>query len=335
MSDTAEEQKNKSKAAPTAEFLRRYVFFAVKSGEVARTNPYKSSFSTGRSGLAFGNMQHDTRKSSENIRAQTYFRKILDAEVALQHLTTVKADKIYNIALNNPGSLKNTKDKDLIDAALMRHHVLIDQADQERLDEVMIEVERAMKAAERNPNGPGELNRNDPNLGFIAELAMWSNRGSGLIETSEYLEKMSDINRVDWEKGYLSQQEQFTRKKHPNRKKESFPGWLKKVDRAIKDAEQGTRPRPNPKPGAKPIAEQLGAMHPYGGPKGSSGVVAYLIEGDSITLRFVDRATLYVYDAQRPGHAAVQEMQRLAKRGRGLTTYINQHVRKNYAQKVG
>ena len=62
--------------------------------------------------------------------------------------------------------------------------------------------------------------------------------------------------------------------------------------------------------------------------------MAYLIEGDTITLRFVDRPTLYVYDADRPGVAAVQEMQRLAKRGTGLTTYINQHVRKNYALKI-
>ena len=320
-----------SNKRPTHKFLKEYVRLAVKSGEVASTNPYNSSFSTGKSGLAFGNMQHDTRT---NERARTYFRRILDADIAAQHLSKAKADAIYTAALNNPKSLNNEADRALIDAALMRHHALIDKADEERLDEVMIEVERALSAAEMNPNGPGELNREDPNLGFIAELAMWSNRGRGLIETSIHIGKMPNINRVDWEKGYLSQQEQFTRKKHPNRKKESFSSWLKKVDRAIEDAEQGTRPRKEPTPGTQPTPEQVGAMHPYGGPNGSSGVVAYLIDGDTITLRFVDRPTLYVYDADRPGVAAVQEMQRLAKRGKGLTTYINQHVRKNYALKI-
>lgn len=339
MSDTREKQSVDSRAAPTAEFLKKYVFLAVKSGEVGKTNPYNFSLSTGDSGLAFGNMQHDTLKSNKNERAQTYFRKILNADVALGYLSQTSADAIYNAALHNPKSLQGTSDAESINAALMRHSTLVDQADEERLDEVMVQVERALKAAETNPNGPGELNRQNPNLGFIAELAMWSNRGRGLKETSEFIEKMPNITRVDWEKKYLSQQEQFTRKKAAKagkkKKKESFPGWLKKVNRAIKDAEEGTRALLDPKPTPKPTPEQAGTMHPYGGPNGSSGVVAYLIEGDSITLRFVDRSTLYVYDANRPGLAAVHQMQRLAKRGSGLTTYINQHVRKNYALKIG
>ncbi|WP_263264593.1 hypothetical protein [Pseudomonas sp. RIT-PI-S] len=213
----------------------------------------------------------------------------------------------------------------------MRHRELIKKADEERLDEVMIEIERALKAAEQNPNGPGELSRDNPGLGFIAELAMWSNRGSGLKETSDYISKMPTITRVAWEEGYLSQQRQFTKELNP----EDFSSWLRKVDRAIQDAEQGTRPRIEPKPGAEGTPNPAAAMLPYASPNGNSGVVAYLIEGDSITLRFADRATLYLYDANRPGLAAVQEMQRLAKRGTGLTTYINQHVRKHYALKIG
>lgn len=335
MSDVSKNSLVGSGTAPTAEFLKKYVFLAVQSGEVGNTSPYSFSISTGNSGLAFGSMQHDTLKSNKNERAQTYFRKILDAEVASGYLSQTRADAIYSAALNNPKSLERTPDADAVNAALMRHSSLVDQADEERLDEVVAQVELVLKAAEKNPNGPGELNRQNPDLEFIAELAMWSNRGSGLKETSKYIEKMPKITRIDWENDYLSQQEQFTRKKAAkagkNKKKESFPGWLKKVKRAAKYAEKGTSALREP----EPTAEQAGTMLPYGGPNGSSGVVAYLIEGDSITLRFVDRPTLYVYDANRPGLAAVHEMQRLARHGAGLTTYINQHVRKNYALKIG
>ncbi|WP_258195225.1 hypothetical protein [Pseudomonas japonica] len=329
MSDETVNRTVDSGAAPTAEFLKKYVFLAVKSGEVGSTNPYSASLSTGKSGLAFGNMQHDTRK---NERAQKYFRKILDADVAADHLSKTKADAIYTTALSSPVSLTKKKgDMRLVNAALMRHKALVDKADEERLDEVMTQVELALTAAEANPNGPGELNRKSPNLGFIAELAMWSNRGRGLKETSAYIQNMQDISRVAWEEEYLSIQRQFTKEVEP----EDFSKWQKKVNRAIKDAEDGTRALLEPKPTPKPTPEQAGTMHPYGGPNGSSGVVAYLIEADSITLRFVDRSALYMYDASRPGLAAVHEMQRLAKRGSGLTTYINQHVRKNYALKIG
>jgi hypothetical protein len=331
MKDRIEEQPADGNKAPTPEFLKEYIRRAVKSGEVAGTNPYKSSISTGKSGLAFGAMQNDTAKRTGNKMAQEYFRKILDADVAKKHLSKAKADTIYKAALKNPKSLSKA-DIELVDAALMRHQALVDEIDSKQLDNrIMPEVERALKAAEMNPNGPGELNRENPNLGFIAELAMWSNRSNGLEKSSIYISEMASITRSAWETEYLSKRHQFTKKVNP----EDFSKWLKKVNRAIKDAEEGTRPRAKPAPGAVPTAEQIGAMHPYGGPKGSSGVVAYLIDGDSITLRFVDRPTLYVYDAQRPGPAAVREMQRLAKRGTGLTTYINQHIRKNYAQKIG
>lgn len=330
MSNQAEAEPVKTVRKPTPEFLREYIRLAVKSGEVARTDPYKSSISTANSGLAFGVMQHDTGPYARNKMAQEYFRKILDADVTGRHLSKAEADSLYKTALKKPQALSKVDIKK-VDAALMRQWALVDEADDKQLDVVITHVEGALKAAENNPNGPGGLNRNSPDLGFVAELAMWANRTGNLSGSSRHIAKMHSITRAAFEAEYLSLQHLFTKANKP----EDFSKWLEKVNRAIKDAEEGTRPRANPKPGAKPTAEQLGAMHPYGGPKGSSGVVAYLIEGDSITLRFVDRATLYVYDAQRPGRAAVQEMQRLAKRGRGLTTYINQHVRKNYAQKVG
>lgn len=334
MGNEIESQSRQRVKGPSPAVLRQFVYLAVKSGEVARTNPYKSSLSTGKSGLAFGKMQHDTGSHAENSRAQEYFKKILDADVAAGHLARDRAQAIYKTALTKPRSL-GKGDIALVDAALMRQKALVDEVDKLQLDAIMKEVERALQAAERNPNGPGELDREHPSLGFIAELAMWSNRTGDLVESSNAISKMPRITQAAFTRDYLSQQRQFTRKKKP----ESWPGWRKKVKRAVRDAEQGIRtaptPAPTPTPGAEGASEATSALQPYASPNGNSGVVAYRIDGDSITLRFVDRSTLYLYDANRPGLAAVYEMQRLAKRGTGLTTYINRHVRNNYALKFG
>jgi hypothetical protein len=42
----------------------------------------------------------------------------------------------------------------------------------------------------------------------------------------------------------------------------------------------------------------------------------------------------YSYDATKPGTKHVDAMKRLALAGEGLTTYVNQHVRENYAAKL-
>jgi hypothetical protein len=74
-------------------------------------------------------------------------------------------------------------------------------------------------------------------------------------------------------------------------------------------------------------------MQAYGNTRGGSGVVAYESGPDWIVLRFVDGAT-YRYDARHPGPWHVAEMQRLAAAGRGLSTYLNQHVRDDYAARL-
>jgi len=71
-------------------------------------------------------------------------------------------------------------------------------------------------------------------------------------------------------------------------------------------------------------------MKRYGNLDGDSGVAAYECRSDEIRLRFVDRATIYVYTRTHPGARHVREMQRLATTGRGLATYVNRHVRDNY-----
>ena len=75
-------------------------------------------------------------------------------------------------------------------------------------------------------------------------------------------------------------------------------------------------------------------MQRYANRGGDSGVAAYECRPGEIRLRFADRTTIYVYTGARPGAAHVREMQRLAKAGRGLATYVNQHVRDDYAYTI-
>jgi hypothetical protein len=66
---------------------------------------------------------------------------------------------------------------------------------------------------------------------------------------------------------------------------------------------------------------------------GNSGVRSYAIGPSFIRVWFEDGGG-YEYDDRRPGRAHVEAMKRLAEEGRGLATYINQHVRENYARKL-
>jgi hypothetical protein len=72
---------------------------------------------------------------------------------------------------------------------------------------------------------------------------------------------------------------------------------------------------------------------PHGSRHGNSGVSFYAPGRSSIRLWFRDGRG-YVYDSRKPGKLHVDAMKRLAEEGRGLTTYINQHVRKNFAPEL-
>lgn len=74
-------------------------------------------------------------------------------------------------------------------------------------------------------------------------------------------------------------------------------------------------------------------MQPYTDINGDSGIAAYEIGPRSIKIQF-SHGGIYLYDASAPGAAHVAEMQTLAQSGDGLNTYINKHVRKNYAAKL-
>ena len=74
-------------------------------------------------------------------------------------------------------------------------------------------------------------------------------------------------------------------------------------------------------------------MERYLNLSGNAGVAAFEIQPDSIVVEFVEGG-IYLYDEERPGAADVAEMQRLARAGRGLSAFISQFVRDNYARKL-
>jgi len=66
---------------------------------------------------------------------------------------------------------------------------------------------------------------------------------------------------------------------------------------------------------------------------GHSGVLRFETTPDSITLTFAD-GHRYVYSHVQPGRADVERMKALAQAGRGLCTYVAQHVRERYERKL-
>lgn len=71
----------------------------------------------------------------------------------------------------------------------------------------------------------------------------------------------------------------------------------------------------------------------YKNKAGDSGVLAYEIAPDTITVQFADKES-YVYTYASTGRQAVEKMKQLARQGKGLATYINKYVRGKYARKL-
>jgi hypothetical protein len=86
-----------------------------------------------------------------------------------------------------------------------------------------------------------------------------------------------------------------------------------------------------------PVAATSGrgaiAMQAYGNAAGDSGVVAYALEPRAIVVEFAN-GSIYRYTVRSAGAVAVREMQGLAQAGRGLSTYISQHAREAYAERL-
>ena len=73
-------------------------------------------------------------------------------------------------------------------------------------------------------------------------------------------------------------------------------------------------------------------MKRYQDLSGASGVRAYAITEQAVTVQFADGG-IYVYSYASAGRERIEEMKRCALAGRGLATYISQHVGHAYASK--
>ncbi len=74
-------------------------------------------------------------------------------------------------------------------------------------------------------------------------------------------------------------------------------------------------------------------MQRYANLSGNSGVVAYGVGPDSITVKFVD-GWRYTYTYESAGADNIENMKKLAARGQGLSAFISTHVRNDYAKKL-
>ena len=74
-------------------------------------------------------------------------------------------------------------------------------------------------------------------------------------------------------------------------------------------------------------------MQRYGNQSRESGVVAYDIDAGQIIVQFRN-GDRYLYTEDSAGAANISRMQALAKAGRGLSSFISQHVHDRYARKI-
>ena len=72
----------------------------------------------------------------------------------------------------------------------------------------------------------------------------------------------------------------------------------------------------------------------YGNLSGNSGIQAFEIGATEIKVWFKGKRRPYVYNYINPGADNVERMKSLAIEGVGLSTYISQHVGRNY-YKIG
>ncbi|MCS0583475.1 hypothetical protein NX784_17940 [Massilia pinisoli] len=74
-------------------------------------------------------------------------------------------------------------------------------------------------------------------------------------------------------------------------------------------------------------------MQRYGNQSRESGVVAYDIDAGQIIVQFRN-GERYLYTEDSAGAANIATMQELARAGRGLSSFISQHVHDRYARKI-
>jgi hypothetical protein len=73
-------------------------------------------------------------------------------------------------------------------------------------------------------------------------------------------------------------------------------------------------------------------MQRYNGADRDSGIDAYEAGANYMRVRFIHGGT-YVYTYRSAGRRHIDTMKLLAKSGKGLNTYINDHVRERFERK--
>lgn len=73
-------------------------------------------------------------------------------------------------------------------------------------------------------------------------------------------------------------------------------------------------------------------MQKYKNLGGNSGVEAFEISTDSITVRFYKSSKLYTYSYQSAGVEKVEQMKKLALSGHGLNEFIYRYARNDYVK---
>ncbi len=74
-------------------------------------------------------------------------------------------------------------------------------------------------------------------------------------------------------------------------------------------------------------------MKTYKNLSGNSGVVAYEVDKTSIKIKFEGESGIYIFNYKRPGRDLVERMKELALKGKGLNTFITEHVGTNFESK--
>lgn len=75
------------------------------------------------------------------------------------------------------------------------------------------------------------------------------------------------------------------------------------------------------------------SMEPYKDLTGNSGVTAYEISDNGISIEF-NHDTVYLYTNASTGKRRIEKMKRLAADGKGLSTYISQTVKEKFEAKL-
>jgi hypothetical protein len=77
---------------------------------------------------------------------------------------------------------------------------------------------------------------------------------------------------------------------------------------------------------------QTNTMEHYANRGGQSGVVAYEIRPYEVIIQFAS-GTCYTYTSASVGEANLNKMKQLARKGQGLSTFINKHLHDHFDKK--